>query len=73
MIPRVRRPQRWRRLNWRLPFLRYDRAGINQRIEAITGAHACQGVVIDDPESLQHLDRVADVELVETLLSRRTP
>ena len=58
-------------LSWYIPGLRYDLETINHRIEAVTGAGRCQGVLVDHPEMALSLDTPADVAEAEAALAAR--
>ena len=57
-------------LGWLFPFLRYDLAGISHQIELMTGAHKCQGVVLDYPEIALDIDKPTDVDEIEAFIKR---
>lgn len=57
-------------LSWIFPFLRFDAAGIGHEIEMMTGAHKCQGIILDYPEIALDIDKPSDVEEIEAFIKR---
>lgn len=57
-------------LGWYLPFLRYDMPSIANHIALMTGAHRCQGIILDYPEIALDIDKPSDVEEIEDFITR---
>lgn len=57
-------------LSWYVPFLRYSMPQIAKRLERITGAEKCAGVIMDYPEMALDIDKPTDVEPVEAFLRK---
>jgi hypothetical protein len=58
-------------LSWHFPSLQYDLPEVGHRIEAVTGAAKCQGIVLDSPEIALSINTPGDIAEIEKLLRRR--